>query len=252
MISISIVTASYNAATTINDCLSSIGSQTHPCEHIIIDGGSTDGTLDVVRKFPHVAHVVSEPDSGIYDAMNKGITLATGDIIGILNADDIYNGEDVLAKVAKVFECETLDSCFADLVYVAADDTNKIIRYWKAGDFLASRIFNGWIPPHPTFFVRRSVYEKYGAFNLEAGIAADYELMLRMLLKHSITTKHIPSILVRMRLGGVSNRSFKSRIDNAFSTRLGWQLNGLKPRPWTLAFRSLLKVRQYFTAGAVL
>lgn len=243
---ISIITVSYNAESTISDSLKSVASQNYPCEHIIIDGGSTDGTLEIINSFSHVSKIVSEPDRGIYDAMNKGIALATGDIIGILNSDDIYSDSEVLSKVVQLFESYVLDSCFADLVYVSAGDTDKIVRYWKAGEFSLSRFYNGWIPPHPTFFVRKCVYSKFGSFNLEAGIAADYELMLRLLLKHKISTKHLPSVLVRMRVGGVSNRSVKSRINNAISARLGWKLNGLKPYPWTLFFRSIFKIRQYF------
>lgn len=234
-----------NSEATIGDCLASIHDQSIEVEHLIIDGGSTDSTLDIVKSYPHVATIVSEPDSGIYDAMNKGIKLATGDVIGILNSDDFYAGLDTLEKVAQVLSQVGIDSCYGDLVYFDPADTARIVRKWKSGYYHDRRFHWGWMPPHPTFFVRRSVYEKYGAFRLTLGSAADYELMLRLLVKCRITTSYIPEVLVRMRAGGVSNVSLKNRLMANRMDRLAWEVNGLRPYPWTTYLKPLSKVIQF-------
>jgi len=268
MTSFSIITATYNVAATIADCLESVARQTCPAtEHIIIDGASTDNTLDVISSLTihpstHL-RIYSEPDNGIYDAMNKGIVLATGDVIGILNADDFYASADVLAKVAAVFEDPTVMCCYGDLEYVkeAVDrgqrsdnrEQNiesksvpfKVVRYWKSGEFSPDKFYWGWMPPHPTFFARRSMYEKYGMFRLDLGTAADYELMLRFMLKERISTVYIPEILVRMRSGGVSNRLLLSRLKAHQMDRKSWEMNRLSPYFWTLFMKPLRKLRQY-------
>jgi glycosyltransferase involved in cell wall biosynthesis len=253
---ISIITATYNAAATIADCMASVNIQTLPVEHLIIDGGSTDDTLGVIRQRNPDASIISERDDGIYDAMNKGLRLATGDVIGILNADDFYASPDVLAKVGAVFEDPSVGCCYGDLTYVretfckgegGKDATRDfmVTRYWKSGDFLPKKFYWGWMPPHPTFFVRRQVYEQHGLFNLNLGSAADYELMLRFLLKKRVTTVYIPQILVKMRAGGVSNSSMKNRLQANLMDRKAWQVNGLKPFPWTLYLKPVLKLRQW-------
>jgi len=243
---ISVVTTVLNHVEAIKDCLESVSRQNLPIEHIIIDGGSTDGPLDIIASYhSHLARVISASDNGIYDGMNKGLGLATGDIIGLLNADDLYAGPDILAKVAKVFNEEHVDSCYGDLVYVHPNDTEKVIRYWRSGSYGVRKFYWGWMPPHPTFFVRRSIYERYGLFNLALGSAADYELMLRFLVKHRITTAYIPEILVKMRSGGMSNASLKNRLLANRNDRLAWEVNGLKPYPWTLYLKPLRKVGQY-------
>ena len=199
--------------------------------------------------------------------MNKGIRLATGDIIGILNADDFYASPDVLAKVAAVFEDPAVEACYGDLEYVKGGSRFKVqgsrlkttlnvehrtlngfsvVRYWQSGPFTPDRFRWGWMPPHPTFFVRRSVYEKFGLFRLDMGSAADYELMLRLLLKHRITTAYIPEVLVRMRVGGASNATLTSRIKANRMDRRAWEVNGLKPYPWTLLCKPLRKLPQWF------
>ncbi|MBW2661229.1 MAG: glycosyltransferase, partial [Deltaproteobacteria bacterium] len=246
MVKLSIITTVLNSAATIRDCIESVHSQNQPVEHIIIDGGSTDGTLEIVEEYrSRLSKVVSERDEGIYDGMNKGLRLATGDIIGLLNADDVYAGPDILTKVAKVFNEEHVDSCYGDLVYVHPHNMEKVIRYWHSGSYDVRQFYWGWMPPHPTFFVRRSVYERYGLFNLDLGSAADYELMLRFLVKHRITTAYIPEILVKMRSGGMSNASLKNRLLANRNDRLAWEVNGLKPYPWTLYLKPLRKVGQY-------
>jgi glycosyltransferase involved in cell wall biosynthesis len=249
MPTISIITATYNAAATLADCLRSVASQNHPAEHIIIDGASTDTTLEVVRRVSPASRILSGPDNGIYDAMNKGIALTTGEVVGILNADDFYASPQVLEKVARVFEDPAVMSCYGDLEYVkecsGVSNGFSVIRYWKSGPFSPDRFYWGWMPPHPTFFVRRSVYERFGLFKLDQGSAADYELMLRLLLKERITTAYIPETLVRMRVGGASNVTFKARLKANRMDRRGWEVNGLKPYPWTTMMKPLRKVVQW-------
>lgn len=242
---ITIVTATFNSGLTLSDCLNSVSSQHTASEHLIIDGGSTDNTLAIARSYPHISRIVSECDNGLYDAMNKGIALASCNVIGILNSDDFYANDQVLSKVAEIFEDSSIDTCYGDLQYVAADETSKIIRNWKAGEFSLNGFHWGWMPPHPTLFVRRRIYEKYGMFNLDLGSAADYELMLRFLVKNKVTTKYIPEVLVKMRNGGVSNRSFKNRINANRMDRKAWNVNGLRPYPWTTIIKPLRKIPQY-------
>ena len=276
MTTLSLITVVCNGASVIRDCLVSVAGQSSPCEHIVIDGASTDGSLEVIRQFPHVARVLSEPDKGIYDAMNKGIGLATGDVVGILNADDVYASPQVLEKVMRVFDDPHVEACYGDLVYIGERAGSKeiisaqwrdcegersydnslsrdhsaspgfdIVRCWKSGPYDPRKFYWGWMPPHPTFFVRRSNYKKYGAFNLELGSAADYELMLRFLLKHRVTAAYIPEVLVHMRTGGVSNASLKNRLRANRMDRLAWKVNGLRPYPWTLICKPLRKVGQW-------
>lgn len=247
MTSISIITVCHNAETTISDCLASIQSQTCSVEHILIDGGSVDRTVDIIRaQAGPAAKVVSEPDNGIYDAMNKGLRLATGDIIGILNADDFYASPEILAKVSRSFTDSRINACYGDLLYVDSKDTNTVRRYWRSGQFTPNRFYWGWMPPHPTFFVRRSVYEKFGGFNLDLGSAADYEIMLRLLVRHRIQATYIPEVLVKMRTGGVSNASLQNRIKANKMDRQAWRVNSLRPYPWTLWLKPARKIGQYF------
>lgn len=248
MLKFSIITVCLNAAGTLRDCIESVKGQGLEVEHIIIDGGSDDGTLKVLERYrSQVARLISEPDGGMYDAMNKGLRLAGGDVIGILNADDFYSNAVVLSKVAESFRDESIDSCYGDLVYVDAADIRKVFRYWRSGSYDRRKFYNGWMPPHPTFFARRSVYEKYGFFNLDLGSAADYELMLRFLLKHKIACKYIPEVLVHMRNGGQSNASLKNRLAAHRNDYLAWKVNEIAPYPWTLMMKPLRKIGQYIT-----
>lgn len=243
---ISVITATFNSAATVRDTLTSIAAQSHPdIEHLIIDGVSRDNTLDIVKEFPHVAKVVSGKDNGIYDAMNKGLQLATGEIIGILNSDDFYNNHDVLSKVAAAFEDKSVEAVYGDLQYVKQDDVKTVIRTWKSGKYKKRHFYYGWMPPHPTFFVRRSLYDKAGLFNTALRSAADYELMLRMIEKHGAVVKYIPEVLVKMRAGGMSNVSLGNRLRANSEDREAWRLNGLKPYFFTRWLKPLRKVFQF-------
>lgn len=253
---ISIVTIAFNAEATIADAVQSVINQVgdnFELEYIIVDGASTDGTLKTIAPFrDRISTVISEPDCGIYDGMNKGIKAATGDFIGILNADDRYAQEQVLSHVAETLSNTSADSLYGDLVYVNEND--QVVRHWKSGGirngkFNPQGFINGWMPPHPTFFIRKSAYNKYGDFNLALKSAADYELMLRMLFKHRISSAYLPEILVRMRTGGISNSSLRNRWLANREDREAWRLNGLTHRPWTLIAKPLRKLSQWCKKG---
>ena len=245
---VSIITATFNCSDTIEDCLSCVQNQSyHEIEKIIIDGGSTDGTLEVIKRYKDkVDYWISEPDRGIYDALNKGIRMARGDVIGILHSDDLFADNFVVETVVDCFFRNSVDSCYGDLVYVSRDDTKKVVRYWKAGEFKREKFKYGWMLPHPTFFVKRVIYERYGLFNLAMGSAADYELMLRFLYKQRISTMYIPKILVKMRVGGQSNKALKNRIIANRNDVKAWEINGLKPPMFLRFLKPLRKLPQFF------
>ena len=204
---ISIITVSFNSVKTIKDTIESILLQDyHNIEYIIIDAGSSDGTVKIIKSFgDKITYFTSESDHGIYDGMNKGIKAASGDLIGILNSDDFYPNNFILSNVAKTFVSNQCDAVYGDLVYVRDYDKNKIVRYWQAGNYSALKIKNGWMLPHPTFFVKKSIYDRFGLYNTELKSAADYEMILKLLYKQNISVKYIPMILVNMRMGGASN-----------------------------------------------
>lgn len=212
MIKISVVTAVYNRKQTVGQALDSVLSQSHPSiESIVIDGASTDGTLAALEPYrPRLGVFVSERDQGIYDALNKGIRLASGDVVGFLHADDVFENSEVLAKVAAEFQDPAIDAVYGDLVYIRHDDISQVIRYWKSGSYDKAALACGWMPPHPTFYVRRSVYERLGGFDTRYRIAADYDTILRFLAVNKIRAAYIPEVLVRMRAGGISNRSLRT------------------------------------------
>jgi glycosyltransferase involved in cell wall biosynthesis len=211
---ISIITVSYNNEATIEDTIRSVKSQTYPMvEHIIVDGASTDNTMAIVNQYKnHLGPVLSEPDEGIYFAMNKGIKMASGDIIGFINADDILANNNVLEHVANILTDKNMDSCFANLVYVKIDNMHKIIRFWMSSPFSWELFSTGWSPPHPTFYVKKKIYEQYGYFDLNYKMGNDIELMMRFLERFRISSQYVPEVWVKMRLGGVSNQSIKNII----------------------------------------
>jgi glycosyltransferase len=230
--------------------LSSVAAQTYPqIEHIVVDGGSTDGTMAQVDLYPHVARKISEKDEGIYHAMNKGLSIASGEIIGILNADDQYADQHVIQKVMEVFENPEVEAVYGNLVFVDPADPSRIVRRWYSCPHQPQDFYYGWMPPHPTFFVRKSIYDKYGHFDTRLKSAADYELMLRFLLKHRIQSKHIPLILIHMRNGGKSTASLRNRLIANKEDREAWKMNGLKPHFFTLILKPLRKLNQFFFNG---
>ncbi len=245
---ISIITVSYNSQSTIKHTIDSVSSQTYKNkEYILIDGASNDWTLDILDfKEDEIDNFVSEPDGGIYDAMNKGIKAATGDIVGILNSDDYYYNQDVLSKVAKVFEDTDCDCLYGDLVFVNKGDARKIVRYWKSGKFEKNLMTKGWMLPHPTFFVKKEIYQKYGLYNTSLKSAADYEMILRLLHKEKIIVEYIPEILIKMRVGGESNASIWNRLKGNNEDNIAWDLNGLKKPLFIRFIKPFRKISQFF------
>ena len=227
---ISIITACYNSEKTIEDTILSIAGQKAPqIEHIIIDGGSTDRTLEIIEFYEEkISRVISEPDNGIYDAMNKGISITSGDIIGILNSDDVYADNKVLENVASAFADKSVGACYADLIYVEKNNLNKSVRYWKSCDYKDGLLQRGWIPPHPTFFARKGVYDSFGCFDLDYELAADFELMMRFIGKHKINSIYIPKVFVIMRLGGATNKSIKNIIKQNIEIFKSYKKNNIK------------------------
>jgi glycosyltransferase involved in cell wall biosynthesis len=305
---VSLITVSYNSARTIRDTLVSVQKQTYKdIEYIVVDGNSSDGTIEIVKQFVDamqgsakdamqgrsegvmqgsakdamqgrsedamqgrsegasqdlpkdlsknlfnvasqgvVTKFLCEKDKGIYDAMNKGLALATGDIIGVLNSDDFYCSNDVIENVVRAFQENETDCLYGDLNYVDPIDTSKIVRKWRSGAYLRENFLKGWMPPHPTFFVKKSCYDSFGTFDTQFKSAADYELMLRFLFKESCSAQHLPKVMIHMRAGGVSNVSLKNRIRANREDRLAWKINGLKPKWFTLLRKPLSKLTQYF------
>lgn len=208
---ISIITVCYNSSATIEDTILSVASQQGvDVEHIIIDGQSSDGTVDIIKRHQSITKFISERDSGIYDAMNKGIALATGDVIGTLNADDFYADQYVLKEVAKLLANPAQEACYGDLLYVSQADKDKTVRYWRSRNYVVGLFKSGWMPAHPTFFARKSVYERLGAFNLDYKIAADFELLFRFIELNRISVAYLPKVLVKMRTGGTTNKSMSN------------------------------------------
>ena len=245
---ISIVTAVYNGADTIEKTINSVAGQSYKnVEHIIVDGDSTDCTMEIVNRYDdQIAQIISERDIGIYDAMNKGIAAAGGEIIGTLNADDIYAYPNVLSKVAEVLSDPEIDACYADLVYVDRRNMNKIIRYWTSRPFEPGLFHKGWIPAHPTFFVRKSIYHRYGGFDLEYKIQSDFELALRFLELHRIRTVYVPEIWVKMRMGGTTNKSIRNIVKGNLESYRACKKHGLKVSPLFFVKKIATRVPQFF------
>ncbi|MFC1773121.1 glycosyltransferase family 2 protein [Pseudomonadota bacterium] len=211
---ITVITVCYNSARTIEATLSSIAAQTFKdIEHIVVDGGSTDHTLEIVGQWRgHEICLVSEPDKGIYDAMNKGLALADGEVVGFLNSDDLYADCFVLEQVADVFTDGTIEASFADLIYVDKEDIDTVVRYWKSSSFCDGAFSSGWCPAHPTFYARKSVFSRLGNFDESYKLAADAELMMRFLECGHISSCYVPNVWVKMRVGGETNRSLRNII----------------------------------------
>lgn len=209
---VSIITATYNSSETIIDTVKSLEQQSYPdIEYIIVDGASKDNTLEVVRQnCTRVSTIISEPDKGIYDALNKGIQAATGDVIGFLHSDDLFAYPDAVADMIATLEKNQSQAAYADLAYVSKEDTDKMVRLWTSGDYQRNKMLSGWMPPHPTFYMKRELYLSLGHFDLGFKIAADYDSLLRYLWSNNVSMSYLPKVLIKMRVGGASNRSLSN------------------------------------------
>ena len=245
---VSVVTAVYNRVATVGAAIDSVAAQSYGgVEHVVVDGGSDDGTdREVRRRAGSIATVIREPDDGIYDALNKGIGAATGDVVGFLHADDRLADDDAIADVAAGFDEPAVEAVYGDLIYVDGTDPSRVVRYWKAGRFDVAKFRRGWMPPHPTVYVRRDVYRRLGGYRLDVGSAADYECMVRLMVRHRINVRYVPRVVVRMRTGGESNASMGNRLRANANDRRAWVINEMRP-PIGLRFtKPLSKVEQYF------
>ncbi len=243
---ISVVTAVYNRANTIGDALASVQAQSHGvAEHLIQDGGSTDGTLGVIEaRRTAETSLVSELDTGIYDAINKGICRATGDVIGVMHSDDFFAHNHVLERVADLFRKDDVAGVYGDLDYVSAEDPGKVIRRWRSGHYCRSKLRRGWMPPHPTLYLRREVFENYGLYDTDFQISADYDAILRYLWIGSSRLAYLPEVMVRMRLGGESNRSVGQMIRKSREDYQAIKRNGVGGFG-TLTMKNLSKIKQF-------
>jgi glycosyltransferase len=240
---ITIITVTYNSELFLPSAIESVNSQDYLYkEYIIIDGKSSDGTMGVIQQFQNqIDKYISEPDKGLYDAMNKGINFASGDVIGILNSDDMYADENVLKDVMQYFNDDSdLDILYGNLVYVKMNDTNKIVRKWISKPYYNNFFEDGNVPPHPALFLRSRIYKKVGLFDLQYKTAADYEFMFRVLKKHSFKSKYINRLTVKMRLGGASNKSIKNIFNGNKEILKAWKNNGFKP-PIALMLQRFIK-----------
>lgn len=247
---ISVITAVYNRQATVAQAIASVQAQTWPdVEHLVIDGASTDGTLAAIEAERHPRmRIVSEPDRGIYDALNKGVALATGDVVGLMHSDDFFAHDRVLEKVAVAFEAPGVLAAYGDLDYVSAADGERVIRRWRAGDYRPERLLRGWMPPHPTLFLKREVFERHGAYDASYRIAADYDAILRWFSRENLRPVYIPEVLVKMRLGGESNRSMTRILRKSREDYRALKKNGIGGFG-ALAWKNLGKVGQFIAKG---
>jgi len=245
---VTLITVCWNVAPVIAETLDSVFAQEHQdLEVIVIDGASKDGTLEILETYrPRLAHLVSEKDDGIYDAMNKGLARATGDIIGFVNAGDLLMDPSVITDVVKAFQDNKVDAVYGDIIMVDEADITQVKRTWKSGAYHKSNFTKGWMPPHVATFIRKSAYDRFGHFNTDLRIAADYEILFRFLYKHELPTLHIPKILVRFRLGGMSNGSVRHVLKANTEVRRSWRLNGFKAPPMLVTRKLWSKVMQFF------
>jgi glycosyltransferase involved in cell wall biosynthesis len=243
---ISLITVSFNAQKSISRCIESVIGQTFKnFEYIIIDGASTDNTLNIIRAYTNnIAYLVSEPDKGIYDAINKGIKMATGDVVGVLHADDFFADEHVLASIAEAFFNNDIQALYADLDYINPEE--EIIRKWRSGSYNKRKFNLGWMPPHPTFYCNKNLFTEYGFYSLEYGTAADYELMLRFIHQNNIEPFYLEKVTVKMKVGGASNKNFTSRVKGLYFDFKAMRRNGILLPVLTIVLKPARKIVQYF------
>ena len=246
----SIITVCFNSAEFIEFAIHSVYEQTYQdYEYVIIDGGSQDKTIEIIKKwepkFNGRLRYISETDAGIYDAMNKGIQTARGEIIGFLNSDDSFSDEDVLASYAEVFSKNNCDAVYADLLYVGRQNGNQIQRVWKSAHMSFFRMYLGWHPAHPTFYVKKDIYNQFGTFNIRYKIAADYELMIRFIQKNRISCVYLPKTVVQMKAGGISNASLKNILISNQECWKAWAENGFSYNPLAIILKVVHKILQW-------
>ncbi len=247
---ISVITATWNCVDTVADCLGSLANQSWPnVEHVVIDGASQDGTVDILQRHrKQIAVLLSEPDQGIYDALNKGIGRSSGEVIGFLHADDVYAGRDVLARIAEAFANPTVDAVYGDLEYVKRTNTNQVVRYWRSSAFHRKCLARGWMPPHPTLYVRKQWYERIGGFDTRYRIAADYFSVLSLFSQPGFQAVHVPEVLVKMRWGGASNRSLSNILRKSLEDYCALRRTGVGG-VGALAWKNLSKLGQFWGNG---
>lgn len=243
---ISLITVAYNAQNTIERCIDSILRQKfNNIQYIVIDGGSTDNTVKIINQYKeNIDFLISEPDKGVYDAMNKGIALATGDIIGTLNADDFLADDEILQDVATAFSAQKTNILYGDLDYV--DLNERIIRKWRSGRYKSGQFNWGWMPPHPTFYCRKKLFTELGVYSLDYGTAADYELMLRFIHLNKANVFYLNRVMVKMIIGGVSNKSLSNRVKALRFDLKAMRNNDILLPVVTVFFKPLRKILQFF------
>jgi glycosyltransferase involved in cell wall biosynthesis len=243
---VSIITVTLNSAATLTTAMDSVAEQDYPdIEHILVDGKSSDRTPDIIRSYPHVARFVSEPDDGLYDAINKGIRLATGDVVGILNSDDFFPSPHIVSQIAEALAVRNVDAIFGDVAFVRPDNLDRIVRMYSSRKFSPSQFARGYMPAHPTFYVRRRCYEQFGVYQTDYKIAADYELLVRFIHRHRISYAYLPVTMVYMRTGGVSNRTVASRYVLNREIVRACKENGLTTNMARLSLKYVFKVFEY-------
>jgi len=244
---ISIITVCYNSENTIRDTIESVIGQNYTnIEYIIVDGRSTDGTLEIIQNYKQkISKIISEPDIGMYDAMNKGINIASGELIGFLHSDDLYADSTSIENIINKINIAGTSSIYGDLVYVKKNNLSMVVRKWNAGPFSQNKFKFGWMPPHPTLFIKKAVYDKYGFFNVDFGTAADYELIIRLFYKYKVSCTYLPIIITKMRSGGVSNQSFYNHLKAHINDWRTWINNDISSFPWWVVLKPIRKVPQY-------
>ena len=244
---ISIITVTFNAEHFLENCINSVLQQNYPhIEYIVVDGLSTDGTKDILKGYSdRISRVISEKDKGMYDALNKGIAMATGDVVGLLNADDFFASNDVVSKIAEAFTANKADILYGDLWYVDQQDTEKPLRKWRSKPYKHGMFQWGWMPAHPTFYVRRELFEKYGNYRLDLGSACDYELMIRFMHKYKLKSVYLSKLMVKMRAGGMSNSSLENRRKANKADLKAMKINGIKFPRLAAFLKPVRKIPQF-------